>query len=427
MGWEIPAAHPDAARRTKKRMSVMERGPQQRTALLPLAVSVLASAALVLSVCGRGSVEAGAALFGPPTLEPAKPLGRAKPSPAAVQRLPAPEVHQSPQRLPPIAAQQPLRPSRLPSVTSQPKNDPLSEPGQVVIDGVSRRVASLSRRAYQLADRGALYSARANFIQALRMVTQALDAQTGTLRHGRALAAGMQAMKEADDFVPRGTSLEADLDVPVIIAGHRTTILKQDQPVQLTPLAALRQYFAYAQQQFTIAGGSQQAASMALHGFGKVQTAIAAGDRSQLAAVGAKAIVLQRAALAVDRQNYLAANELGVLLARYGQFAEARQALLHSVSLAPRATTWHNLAVVHHKLNEADLAERAEFESQSAARQSAPAGTAGTSSNVAAVRWVSPQAFAGNRPVETRRPSVVATAQPAERHAKWWESMIPWK
>ncbi|MCH8923585.1 MAG: hypothetical protein IIA67_10615 [Planctomycetes bacterium] len=299
--------------------------------------------------------------------------------------------------------------------------------GNTAMDGVSQRAASLSRRAYQLADRGALYSARANFIQALQLVTQALDAQKGTLWHGRALAAGLLAMKEADDFVPRGTNLEADLDVPAIIAGHRTPILKQTAPGQLTPLAAMQQYFTYAQQQLAIAGGSQPAASMALQGLGKVQSAIAAGDRSQHAAAGAKAIVLQRAALLVDRRNYLAANELGVLLARYGQFDQARRALLHSVSLAPHATTWHNLAVVHRNLNEPDLAERARYESQWAARQVGPSGASGAPSGGAVVRWVSPQAFTGNRPVETRTATTPAAVRQDQRHAKWWESFFPWK
>jgi tetratricopeptide (TPR) repeat protein len=329
------------------------------------------------------------------------------------------------------------RSSRFPSVSGEfeAAAPVLPAPRGPTMDGVSERAAALSRRAYQLADRGALYSARANFIQSLQMVTQALDARPraygdpkGTLHYGRALAAGLLAMKEAEDFVPRGTNLEADINVSAIIAGHRTPILKPYAKTQLTQLAAMQHYFSYAQRQLTAAGGSQRAASMALHGLGKVQSAIAAGDRSQRAAAGAKAIVLQRAALAVDSRNYLAANELGVLLARYGQLDEARSVLLHSVSLEPDATTWHNLAVVHRKLNEPGLAERAESEAQLAARPVGSSGAAGTSSAGGVVQWVSPQAFAGNRPVETRRPSARAEARPDQRHAKWWESiLIPWK
>ena len=133
--------------------------------------------------------------------------------------------------------------------------------------------------------------------------------------------------------------------------------------------------------------------------------------------------MFQRAALSVDRRNYPAANELGVLLARYGQWAEARQVLLHSISLAPSATNWHNLAVVHGKLNETDLALRAEHESKLAAGQAAPTGS---SSGGRAVRWVSPRAFAGGRPVETRESPAPVAAKQDQRHAKWWESLNPW-
>ena len=64
----------------------------------------------------------------------------------------------------------------------------------------------------ELAGRRAYFSAREEFIQALRTLSQAMDVQHGTNAHSAALAAGMRALEEAKDFVPRGAG-HFELDV----------------------------------------------------------------------------------------------------------------------------------------------------------------------------------------------------------------------
>jgi hypothetical protein len=49
----------------------------------------------------------------------------------------------------------------------------------------------------------------------------------------------------------------------------------------------------------------------------------------------------------VAKGNYAAANELGVLLARYGQLDSAADILSHAAKVAPVPETWHNLARVY--------------------------------------------------------------------------------
>ena len=53
-----------------------------------------------------------------------------------------------------------------------------------------------TRRGFELAGRGAYFSTRAEFIMALRLMAQALDAEYQTTIHSRALAAGLTALKE---------------------------------------------------------------------------------------------------------------------------------------------------------------------------------------------------------------------------------------
>jgi len=292
---------------------------------------------------------------------------------AIIRRLPAVD--------PPEVVETPVR---LPAAPDQP--EVLSGAMAAVARHADRSVAE----AFGLARRGAHFSARAGFIKALRTISQALDTQAGTQEHSRALASGLRAMKEADDFVPAGSRLEGDLNVAALVAAHRTPVLKDEDAETMTSVVALQRYYAYAQTQLAAAAGNEPVGSKALYGMGKVHMALAKLSQDGSAVNSPRAMALHQAALMVDSRNYMAANELGVLLARHGQFVHARHILLHSLSIRPEPETWHNLAVVHQQLGEMDLARRAEQVSRSAGRNGVT--TAGGPQDL--VRWVSPESFA---------------------------------
>jgi hypothetical protein len=104
---------------------------------------------------------------------------------------------------------------------------------------------------------------------------------------------------------------------------------------------------------------------------------------------------------------------LGVLLAGYGQLADARRLLLHSVSIHPHVEGWHNLATVHRKLGEAELAKLADGErlllAQREGRAPSPAADL--------IRWVDPQTFAAAAGPDARGPQATArsTTPPSRR------------
>ena len=81
------------------------------------------------------------------------------------------------------------------------------------MDAVSDRAHSLVKQGFGLAQRGAYFSAQNEFVRALRLISQARDAERSTTVHAQALAAGLRALEEAEDFVPRGMKVEADLDL----------------------------------------------------------------------------------------------------------------------------------------------------------------------------------------------------------------------
>ncbi len=222
------------------------------------------------------------------------------------------------------------------------------------------------------------------------MISQALDMQSGDRRHSEALAGAFRALEEAEDFIPRGTALEANLNMAILARGHKTPVLKDEDATKVTPVDALQRYYTYAQQQLIIAGGHQRNASVALYGLGRLESMMDKQSVGGLSRGAPQAMVFHQAAMLVDEGNYKAANELGVLLARYGQYEQAREVLVHSVRARPQPESWQNLAYVHERLEQHDLARRATHEAQlAAAHQLASGGYAD-----ALVRWVEPDALA---------------------------------
>jgi len=306
-------------------------------------------------------------------------------------------------------------PARLPAVLSPEREAELSRELQVV----RQRARKGIERGFHLAERGAVFSARAEFIRALRVMTQALDTRAGGSDHSRALAEGLTALEEATDFMPPGAALEADLDLPAIVDGHETPVLQVKVSERLTALAALQAYFNYAQQRLATAAGREPAAAEALYALGRLN----AEPNSRLSPPGltaARAMTLHQAALVADPNNFRAANELGVLMARLGKWKAARQFLRRSVAVQPQAETWRNLAVVHRHLGENELATLALNEERLArqARQRNPQPLASR----APVRWVDASQFnrAGSNAVATGRagatgPAGAAAADPSRR------------
>jgi hypothetical protein len=293
--------------------------------------------------------------------------------------------------LPLVAAIPPASALPAPTFERNPaptRGAPLPPPSQATtaaMQSVADRANELTRHGLALADRGAFYSAKAEFIQALRLLTQAFDGTASEQRHSRALAAGLKAIAEADDFVPRGARLEADLDVAAIVTAHNTPVLKNFAG-RAMPLAAVQRYYTFAQEQLIVAGGREPAASAALYGLGRIYLALAKESADARRLSGPKAMTFHQAALMIDPRNYRAANELGVLLAKYGQLDEAKRMLLAALSTSRSKEAWHNLAVVHERLGEADLALRARHEVQILSAGAVPTSDA-------LVRWVSPREF----------------------------------
>ena len=312
--------------------------------------------------------------------------------------LPAPAPEQAP---PPVAAIAPLA-APLPAVRPD------------AMRGVAQQAQVISDRGLAMAQRGMLFAGRAELTKALQLIAQSLDMQIGTNTHAAALASGLAALQEAGDFAVASERQPA-VDVASVAQTHQTPLLK-GQAGSFSPVVVQQQYYGFAQSQLIAATGGQPVASQVLYRLGRLQTALAAHDASPQALHGPQAIVFHQAALAVDGRNYLAANELGVLLARYGQLETARDLLVRSVSIHPQVETWHNLSVVHRRLGETELAQKADRERELLAQKSGGGATRAGEF----VRWVDTRTFAsaggGDTPwPEATAVKAAATSTPGQR------------
>jgi tetratricopeptide (TPR) repeat protein len=297
---------------------------------------------------------------------------------------------------------------------------------------LSRQLLPTVRKAYGLAQHGAVYAAQTEFIQVLRRIAEAKDAAEGVDTHSQSLAAGLRALDEADDFAPQGVQLEADLNVAVIIAAHRTPVLL-DKNSTRRPAEAIAHYHQFARQQLAQAVAGEQAGSMALYGLGKVQNRLAYDADGELRHER-KALTMFLAALDAGPGNHLAANEIGVLLTRGGQPAEASAMFRRAIDVAPTSTSYHNLAVVERTLGYHEQAAANEQYARQLAQRDRAAGAA---SRAKGVQWVAPQELsrvAQPLPIESdqnrmtrapqRLPQPPATG-PVQTAAKWPQKLVP--
>lgn len=357
--------------------------------------------------------------------QPGKPkrVARPRPTPPAVAPQPQPVAAQQPQ---PVATAQ--KQPQQKTVTAQPQRtapvinamapyvDQRTTPAisETELFDLQRHAMAHVRRGFQLGGRFAIFAARAEFVQGLIVIAQALDAQQMTTAHSRALAEGLQALSESDDFLPSRQASPAIVDLASIVERHRTTALKDADLMQTPTLIARQRYLDFAQERLAFAVDMQTAGAMALHGLAKLGSLADSQSPEGVVRTNGKAMALEQAALAVDPGNFMAANDLAVLLYQQGRMGEARALLRGCVGMSTEPMLWHNLAAVHDALGETRQAQLARAEATKVQRnaKSRQNQLGMPLSPQPDVQWVEPQAFAASGQSNSDGPS--APVPPAE-------------
>lgn len=337
--------------------------------------------------------------------EPAPVGNHPAPEPAPTMRLPQAPVIAPPEEhpvAPPTSTQPQLGKRRIAGPAGPRRLAVLQTPSEA-LGAVERQADAHIRRGFELGAKGSLFAAREEFLSALSVLVNALDAAGNTTFHATALSTGLTALDEADDFMPSRAAGTPPRSVIDVASRHQTTIFHERDQAAVPPLVAVQRYYTYAQQQLSAAVEAQDVGSRALYGLGKTYTALSRDSQSSIRHGDSKSVVWHQAALMANSENYAAANDLGVLLARWGKLPEARDLLHHSLALRPSAEGWQNLAAVHRALGEVDLAEAAAHEA-AAIRARRPVASAGPYQ----IQWVSPDAFGRAAPA----PGMARQARP---------------
>ena len=252
-------------------------------------------------------------------------------------------------------------------------------------EGVAQKAVHHIEYGKSLSRRGASFGARHKFFAALGVIACGNDLQTGGNAHTTALGRATRALREVQDFAVRNPEIHVGLNVAEILETHQTRIISDNEAAAMLPVEAMQRYFTFAHQQLSFAGGQNAVTAEALYCLGKLHTVMAKHQPETLDI--AKAIVFHRAAVSSDPRNSRSYNELGVLLARSGQLGEAEELFKKSLQINPIAETWQNLAEIHSRQGEAELAQlaRAEF---AIAVQLSP-----VQSSTTQIAWLPGQAF----------------------------------
>ena len=161
-------------------------------------------------------------------------------------------------------------------------------------------------------------------------MAQARDRNDPANRSSRRLELGLNALDEAEDFLPDASG-QAPIDVEIIVESHRTP-LEGWETSECTADRYADLYRQFASAQLGAAVQGFRAGSMALHALGKTYSRSANGTAEEIAPSIDRAMAIQRGALMAEQGNYLAANELGVLLGKRGEYEQAHQMLVRSLN-----------------------------------------------------------------------------------------------
>jgi hypothetical protein len=280
------------------------------------------------------------------------------------------------------------------------------------LEQVAQQADRRTRQGFELAGRGAYFAARSEFLGALRLVAAGLDTEEKTNTHRSALTAAVTALREAEDFLPGESRTQTDDDLAALITLHDTPVLK-GQVQGKTPLSALRSYLTYAQDQFAAAADREVAGSMALYAMGKLHDALSQKKAIPIASPESKAVVFYQAALRGYPENFMAANDLGVLLGRCGNDTDARAMLEYSLSVRRQPTGLQNLAVIYKRLGQTARSEQAAREAAQLALAEAAKNPTATDSTQDVVRWVEPEALAKGLAAANPSSPIVAASSAA--------------
>ncbi len=278
------------------------------------------------------------------------------------------------------------------------------------MQAAAHQALELMERGKRLAEKRAYHSSQSEFRGALNVIADALDSSDGGQRR-QALKDALVAFEEAREFHAM-SKRKRQVTVSHLVLTHETSVLQRVDCTDVRLRTAMEMYFEYAQRRLVDAMQDAPMGAEAYFLLGKLHKS-AADLRAGETLDGPKAMAFHQAAVTLQPRHHHAANELGVILAKHGQWKTAKQLLLQSVQANPTVEAWTNLAQVHSQLGEHPMAQLATAEAQLMTRQRYSASPSRASRDLnQVVTWVSPQDFSRMVPANSPQPQGPSVAPP---------------
>jgi len=252
----------------------------------------------------------------------------------------------------------------------------------------------------KLARVGALASAEKEAQLGLKLVAESLDFSTRlhTL-YTKKIDDVFVTLDEMTDFRAENSNL-----VDVILS-HKTPILKEEHPANLSRNLAQLAYLSYAEEQLIGIFANYKFCSDAFFTLGKIFLSSRIGNENTEVAT-MKAMLMFRMAVTLNPADSQSANELGAMYAGLNYLDVAKEYFLQSVRNSPTPIAWQNLARIHRMLGEHQLAIQAENEARILSQ--------GSSQKVS---WVTPDEFGRANQFRTTNGTNRSSIPPANRNS----------
>lgn len=262
---------------------------------------------------------------------------------------------------------------------------------------VAHRIDQHRAECQRLLGRRAFFSARDEALKAARYLMQMIDLHVGSFTSEPTMADAMVALQEARDFSSSDES-HGPADVQRLVDSHTSNALKPYNLAGVSPLAAAQHYRIWAANRLVDAAQNHPYASELFYMIGRIAQEQALARRGiQRSHLQWEAITFYRAAAAIDPQNSLALNNLGFMFLQLDRPADAKEALLASVSIGTTPEAAKNLLIASQQLGDAQLAGWAAGRIQPAAPAPRPRPQ---------ITYVSGQTFVAMNPANQARQQV---------------------
>jgi len=227
-----------------------------------------------------------------------------------------------------------------------------------VSDHIRQKLSEHWEYGGSLARRNATRLAKQEFFSGLSLLAEHADQSRGATEHLTALREGFLALEEAADF--ESHSQLRQVQVQVMAQKHETPIIRAGYFTTDSHSQARTAYLLYAKSRIEFALGTQPLAGELLYSLGKLSLANHEFNSKTDNLEFMRASMLFESALVVNPEHEKSANELAVIRAKNGDWQAARQLLQRAVVLRPDfLEAWQNLAKVHQRMGEQDLAQLA--------------------------------------------------------------------